>query len=91
MPNVTKSAVTHLDGLLKDVKASPEACIRLAKKQGGLQLQLDREQPGDHTVVHNGRTILVFNDEIENFLQHRTIDLRETESGPTLVVKEAAA
>jgi hypothetical protein len=60
--------------------------LRLAKEGTRLEFKWGEEQPGDNTVSHDEKTVLVYDQDIAGLLSGRTLDVKETESGPALML-----
>jgi len=75
-----------LEALLANTD-DPEVGLRLALGPGGqLALVLDKEAEGDQVVEHEGSKVLLVGAELAFVVDGVTIDVRDTEDGPRLVV-----
>ena len=91
---MTNEAGAHLARQLElavqEASQTPEgATFRLARRQGGqggLELQLDKAQPDDTTLDHEGRTVLVTDPEVAQSLEEKTISVKQTDQGLSLVL-----
>lgn len=86
MLTITEPASAHLRKLLDDANAPDEAAVRFIMGQQGLSLKMDNQQPGDQIFEHNGRTVLLLDDQLSNLLADRTLDVKETERGTMLAL-----
>jgi Fe-S cluster assembly iron-binding protein IscA len=87
MLNVSDAALSHLATMLDGVEGAPdEAAIRLVAQPQGLGMAVDTPNDGDHTVEHDGRVVLLVDDQVANMLDGRTMDLQETEQGTALAI-----
>lgn len=86
MLTLTDAAGAHLSGLLGEVEAPDEAAVRIVLQDQGLALRLDQEQPGDKTFEHNGKKVLLLDEQVSNVLAEKTLDVEDSESGPRLSV-----
>lgn len=75
-----------LEALLANTD-DPEVGLRLALGPGGqLALVLDKEAEGDQVVEHEGSKVLLVGAELAFVVDGVTIDVRDTEDGPRLIV-----
>jgi Fe-S cluster assembly iron-binding protein IscA len=75
-----------LEALLANTD-DPEIGLRLALGPGGqLALVLDKEAEGDQVVEHKGSKVLLVGAELAFVVDGVTIDVRDTEDGPRLIV-----
>ena len=88
MLNVTDPAAEHLAKLLQEADAPEGAAARFVAGQEGLSLHLDNAKPGDDTIEHHGRTVLLLDEQISELLNDKILDLQETESGPALTLQD---
>ena len=84
MLTVTEATGGYLSKVLEEAKASPETAVRLAVEGNGLTAALDTERPGDTTFDHNGRTVLLLDEQASQVLSERTLDVQTTTDGPRL-------
>lgn len=89
MLNVTETAGAYLAQLLARAETPEDMAIRIVRGTTGdvLTLQFDRVQPDDTTFDHEDRTVLVFDTRIAQRLIGSTIDVRNAEEGPKLVIR----
>ncbi len=91
MVTVTESAKGLLKEILTAHSDDPEMGVRLASDpQGQLGLVLDKEEPGDQVVEHQGVKALLVASELAPALEEVTLDVQDTEDGPKLVVHRIA-
>lgn len=75
-----------LEALLANTD-DPAVGLRLALGPGGqLALVLDKEAEGDQVVEHKGSKVLLVGAELAFVVDGVTIDVRDTEDGPRLIV-----
>ena len=87
MLNVSDAALGHLATMLDGVEGAPDdAAIRLVAQPQGLGMAVDTPNDDDHTITHDGRVILLVDDQVANMLDGRTMDLQETEQGTALAI-----
>lgn len=90
MLTVTESS----KGLLKEILIAhsddPEMGVRLLlNSPGQLGLVLGEEEPGDQVVEHQGSKVLLVSSDLAMALEEITLDVRDTDDGPKLVVQKA--
>lgn len=86
MLSVTEPASSHLEKLLDKAQAPDGAAARFVASEEGLTLQLDHPKPEDETHEHEGRTILLLDQQVAELLSDKTLDLQDTEQGPSLAL-----
>lgn len=86
MLKVTDEARNHLAELLERAQAPEDAAIRLVPGQQGLELKLDREQPGDTAFEKQEQTVLLVGESIATHLDEATLDIEKTDEGPRLAI-----
>lgn len=86
MLQVTDAATEHLNKLLGDSGAPDEAAIRVVVEERGLTLRLDNVRPGDSSFEHDGKTVLVLDEQVSQMLDDKTMDIEETGEGPRLAI-----
>jgi Fe-S cluster assembly iron-binding protein IscA len=81
---VTDAAAARLHEM---TDAGPEGKkLRLGKEGARLEFKWDDEKPGDQTVSHDETTVLVYDEHIAGLLSGRTLDVKQTENGPALML-----
>lgn len=87
MLTVTSEARQLLLEALQANTDDPEVGLRLALGPGGqLALVLDKEAEGDQVIEHKGSKVLLVGAELSFIVDGMTLDTRDTEDGPRLVV-----
>jgi len=87
MLNVSDEALGHLATMLDGVEGAPdEAAIRLVAQPQGLGMAVDTPNDGDQTIEHDGRVVLLVDEQVAGMLEGRTMDLQETEQGTALAI-----
>ncbi|UCF34059.1 MAG: hypothetical protein JSV78_01885 [Phycisphaerales bacterium] len=87
MLSVTDAATEYLAGLLSDAEAPDDMAVRFVYEAKGFQMRTDGEQPGDTTFAHEGRTVLVMEEQVADLLADRTLDVHDAGAGPRLVLR----
>jgi len=87
MLNVSDEALGHLATMLDGVEGAPdEAAIRLVAQPQGLGMAVDTPNDGDQTIEHDGRVVLLVDEQVAGMLEGRTMDLQEPEQGTALAI-----
>ncbi len=55
-------------------------------KKGRVEIQPDKIRPGDETFDHNGKVVLVLDQQTSQLLGDKTIDLMTDDDGPQLTL-----
>lgn len=84
MIKVTDAAAARLHEL---AGTAPEGrMLRLASEGERLNLLWDEKKPEDKAVSHEDATVLIFDGQISDLLDGRTLDVKQTEAGPALML-----
>jgi Fe-S cluster assembly iron-binding protein IscA len=75
MLTVTDAAGSHLAQILKQEELPAEIAIRIIVEGGGLALRPDEKQPGDASFEHEGRTVLLLDEQVADLLSSDTLDV----------------
>jgi len=86
MLTLTDAASEHLAKLLDESDVPDEAAVRLVVREEGVALAADQPKPEDTTFEHNGKTILVLDEQVAEALNDRTLDVEDTEQGRALAI-----
>ncbi len=86
MVTVTYSAAEHVAYTLFEHRVRDEVVLRIRFTQGGVEMQPDELRPGDETFDHNGRIVLVVDQQTSEFLGDKTIDLMTDDDGSRLIL-----
>ena len=86
MFTMTETAGEYLTTVLDDANAAEETAIRLVIEDNTLMPKLDNARPGDATFDHEGRTVLVLDEQMTQVLAESRLDVSATEEGPQLVL-----
>lgn len=81
MVTVTEEAKAHLATILDENNIPEEQAVRLLVGPNGLGLAPDTPKDEDTAFDHNGRTVLLMEQNIAEQLDGRTMDVEETEQG----------
>lgn len=87
MLSVTDAAAALLGEMLRKAGAAKGKTIRLAVGKRGPELLLDTAKPGDTKVSHGGETVLLYDEELAEMFENKTLDAQLSESGTALVFR----
>lgn len=90
MLTVTKAARERLLSKLVSRSAGDDEAMRFTRRKGGWRLRLERACPDDTTVVHQGRSVLLLDDDVSKAMKSLTLDARPTENGPRLTLRRTS-
>lgn len=88
MLSVTEAAGAHLAEILDRQDCPDNHALRLVHQEGKLTFALDEPRPGDESVEHDGRTVLVVDEPISELLQNQTMDVESTDDGDRLAIRQ---
>lgn len=77
MLSVTNAAGGYLNGVLERAHAPAEAAVRILVQPDGLKTTIDQERKGDQHFEHEGRKVLLLDQEAAVRLSERTLDVDE--------------
>ena len=86
MLTVTESAEQHLNDILKQNDAPDDAALRFVVEGQSLGLTRGKESPGDQKFEHDGKTVLLLDEQVAGLLDERTLDTEKTEEGARLAL-----
>lgn len=86
MLTVTESAGAHLSTLLTEADAPEDVAVRFILDGQNLAMALDNERPEDETFDHEGKTILLLDNQISELLADKTLDIEVADDGPQLAL-----
>lgn len=87
MLRVTSAAKNRLLTKLVDSKAAADEAWRFTPKKSGWKLRLDREQPNDKTLVHEGRNVLLLDQDVLRTMTKLTLDVANLDTKPRLTLR----
>jgi Fe-S cluster assembly iron-binding protein IscA len=81
MLTLTDAATEHIANLLDETDTPDDTAIRLVASEEGLAMVADNAKPEDTTFDHDGKTVLVMDQQVADALDGRTLDVAETDEG----------
>ncbi len=86
MVTVTCAAAEHMAYLLSEHQVRDDVVLRIKQTNRGLEMQPDKMRPGDETFDHNGKVVMVMDQQTSQFLGDKTIDLMTDDDGSQLIL-----
>jgi Fe-S cluster assembly iron-binding protein IscA len=86
MLTMTETAGAHLVDLLGEAEVPEDVAIRFVIESEELTLRLDKERPGDESFSHEGKTVLLVDEEMSTMLSEKTLDIEPSDEGPKLTL-----
>jgi Fe-S cluster assembly iron-binding protein IscA len=86
MFKITKRAARQLKTALSKAEDPEGTCFRIGVADSQVKLVVDQERPGDTTIEHEGKILVVIDPAAGNVLSNRKLDFDDGASG--LVLKE---
>ena len=87
---VTYTAADHMAYTLSEHQVEhqvrDDVVLRIKLTKGDLEMQPDKIRPGDETFDHNGKLVLVLDQQTSQFLGNKTIDLMTDDDGSHLTL-----
>ncbi len=86
MVTLTYTAGEHMAYMLSEHQARDEVVLRMKLTKGGVEMQPDKIRPGDETFSHNGKVVLVLDQQTSQWLDNKTLDLMTDDDGSYLLL-----
>ncbi len=86
MVTVTYTAAEHIAYMLSEHQVRDDVVLRIKLMNGGVEMQPDKVRPGDETFDHNGKVVLVLDQQTSQSLGNKTIDLTTDDDGSHLIL-----
>ena len=86
MVTVTYSAAEHMAYTLSEHQVRDDVVLRIKLTKRGVEMQPDKIRPGDETFDHNGKVVLVLDQQTLHLLGNKTIDLMTDDDGSHLIL-----
>ncbi len=87
MVTVTYTAGEHMAYMLSEHQAGDDVVLRIRSANGGVEIQRDKVRPGDEIFDHNGKVVMVMDQQMSQLLNNMTIDLMTDDDGSRLILK----
>jgi hypothetical protein len=87
MLTVTSGAGMRLLGKLAHKGATDDVAMRFKRRPGGWTLGLDHARASDTAIMHEGRLVLLLDEQVSRAMSDRTLDVTDTEAGPRLTLR----
>ena len=87
MFTITETAGDRLTKKLDKKGAVDDSAVRFVRKRHGWKLRIDRPATGDVLFAHKGRTVLVLDADASQRLADRTLDTKDSGSGPKFCLR----
>lgn len=84
MFTVTDDARAYLAGIIDANNLPDDQAVRLVIKDEGVALAADTEKAGDTSIEHDGRTVLLVDESLNERLGEMTLKTQQTEQGERL-------
>jgi len=83
---MTESAGARLARKLVKKEAAKDMAARFVRdpKRAGWVIQVDHLRPSDVTFSHDGKTVLLLDEQASHSLRNKMLDVTETDEGPRL-------
>ncbi len=86
MVTVTYTAAEHVAYTLSEHQVGDDVVLRIKLTKGGVEMQPDTIRPGDEAFDHNGKVVLVLDQQTSQLLGNKTIDLMTDGDGSHLIL-----
>jgi hypothetical protein len=90
MVDVTSRAKSVLHEALELSGFGTETGLRLRRQEGKLTLDVDQAGTNDRSITHEGRTVLIIDQELDREMGEVRVDIGEDPNGPELVMRMPA-
>ncbi len=88
MVTLTYTAGERIAYMLSEQEDRDDVVVRIKLTKGDVEMQPDKIRPGDEAFDHNGRVVLVLDQQISQLLGNKTIDLMTDDDGSHLILKD---
>ena len=88
MLNVTDAAGAQLKEMIDEATSDDdtETAVRFTRDPRGLVMNLDKPKEGDTKIEHDGRVVVLLEQDVSQALQDKTLGVKETEKGQALII-----
>lgn len=91
MLKVTDAARNRLLSKLMLRKGSEGEAFRFTRKKGGWKLRIDHARPNDTKLTHNGRDVLLLDQDVSRNMSKLTLDVTSMDSQQRLTLRAVAS
>ncbi len=88
MVTVTYTAGEHMAYMLCEQDVAADVVLRIRLTRGGVEMQPDKMRPGDETFDHNGKVVLVLDQQTSQLLGNKTIGLMTDDDGSHFILED---
>lgn len=85
MLTITEGARAHLNEIIIAEECPDDIAVRLVLEDDGIMMALDRQQTDDTTFQHEGRTVLLLDQQLGELLGEEMLDVEDTAEGQCLM------
>jgi hypothetical protein len=89
MLSVTEAACGLLADNLSRSQVPDDTALRVVREGGNLTIRPDQASDDDVTFDHDGKPLLVMDEEMAQELDNRILDVEETPDGPRLALSQS--
>ncbi len=79
MLTLTEAAGAYLTAILDEERVPVEAAVRFVKEEDGFAMGPDTARPGDVTFEHEGRTVLLLDEQVSGLLAAKRLDVNDSD------------
>ncbi len=87
MLTVTPGAGVRLLRKLARKGATDDTAMRFTRRTDGWRLSLDHARPADTAITHEGRIVLLLDEQVSQAMADMTLDVRNTKAGQRLALR----
>ena len=87
MLQVTERARESFKSTLEQLVEDPDAMLRIGRTDSGLGLFPDTQKDDDQVILHDGRALLLIDQDVSETLANTAIDVEDHADGPHFVVR----
>jgi len=88
MMTLTEAAGDHLTEILSNSDVPEGVAVRFVCQESEISLSLDNQKPGDATLEHQGKTVLLLDQHAAEYLDGATVDAEQTDKGAKLFLRK---
>ncbi len=88
MVTLTYTAGERMAYTLSEHQVRDDVVLRIKMGKGGVGIRQDKIRPGDETFDHNGKVVLVLDQQTSQLLGNKTIHLMTDDDGSHLILED---